>query len=88
MCLLKRYRLNSLHNTPMTRILLSLACLLYTLGTAAQAVEPASTKQEIAHLFTTLEASGCQIKCADNVVQPSAPWFQAVLVKYRISKVK
>lgn len=24
-----------------------------------------------------------QIKCADNVVQPSAPWFQAALMKYR-----
>ena len=24
-----------------------------------------------------------QIKCADNVVQASAPWFQAVLVRYR-----
>jgi hypothetical protein len=24
-----------------------------------------------------------QIKCADNVVQPSAPWFTAALMKYR-----
>ena len=24
-----------------------------------------------------------QIKCADNVVQPSAPWFTAALQKYR-----
>jgi hypothetical protein len=24
-----------------------------------------------------------QIKCADNVVQPSAPWFTAALLKYR-----
>jgi Family of unknown function (DUF5329) len=120
----------------MTRI--ALPTLLLLLGhffTAAQAAEPATTKQEIAHLFTTLEASGCQfnrngswygakeaaghltskykylqdkdlvpsaekfieraatesslsgkayqIKCADNVAQPSAPWFQAALVKYR-----
>ena len=93
------------------------------------------TKQEIAHLFSTLEASNCQfyrngswhvakdaslhlqskykylqdkdlvpsaekfieraatqssmsgkaylIKCADGAVQPSAPWFQAALLKYR-----
>ena len=101
----------------------------------AQAAEPPATKAEIAHLFTTLEASNCQfnrngtwysakeasahlgtkykylqdkdlvptaekfieraatqsslsgkaylIKCADNVVQPSAPWFKATLEKYR-----
>ena len=24
-----------------------------------------------------------QIKCADNVVQPSAPWLQSALLKYR-----
>ena len=24
-----------------------------------------------------------QIKCADSVVQPSAPWFTAALIKYR-----
>jgi Family of unknown function (DUF5329) len=30
-----------------------------------------------------------QIKCADNVVQPSAPWFTAALVKYRAAlKIK
>jgi Family of unknown function (DUF5329) len=119
----------------MTRIILSLACLISTLGTIAQAAEPAATKTEIAHLFTTLETSGCQfnrngswygakeaaghlttkykylqdkdlvptaekfieraatqsslsgkayqIKCADGAAQPSAPWFQAALLKYR-----
>ncbi len=30
-----------------------------------------------------------QIRCADNVVQPSAPWFTAALLKYRSTlKVK
>jgi Family of unknown function (DUF5329) len=120
----------------MIRIALpTLLLLLASFFTAAQAAEPAATKQEIAHLFTTLEASGCQfnrngswygakeaaghltskykylqdkdlvpsaekfieraatesslsgkayqIKCADNVAQPSAPWFQAALAKYR-----
>jgi Family of unknown function (DUF5329) len=119
----------------MTRTALSLLFLLSGFFSAAQAAEPASTKQEIVHLFSTLEASNCQfnrnglwygakeaaghlqmkysylqskdlvpsaekfieraatesslsgkayqIKCADNVVQPSAPWFQAALVKYR-----
>lgn len=115
--------------------------LLASLFTPALAAEPATTKAEIAHLFTALETSNCQfnrngswygakeasahlqtkykylqdkdlvssaekfieraatkssfsgkayqIKCADNVVQPSAPWFTAVLVKYRsTSKVK
>jgi hypothetical protein len=109
--------------------------LLSALAISAQAAEPAATKQEIAHLFGTLETSGCQfyrngswyvskdasahlqskykylqdkdlvpstekfieraatessmsgkayqIKCADNVAQPSAPWFQAALLKYR-----
>jgi Family of unknown function (DUF5329) len=102
---------------------------------SARAAEPVATKLEIAHLFSTLEASNCQffrngtwhvtkdasahlhskyrylqdndlvayaekfieraatesslsgkayqIKCADGVVQPSGPWFQAALVKYR-----
>ena len=101
----------------------------------AQAAESAATKIEIAHLFSTLEASNCQfyrngswyvtkdasthlqskyrylqdkdlvpsaekfieraatesslsgkayqIKCADGVVHPSAPWFQAALLRYR-----
>ena len=101
----------------------------------AQAAEPAVTKAEIAHLFSTLEASNCQfyrngtwyvpkdasahlhskyrylqdndlvpsaekfieraatesslsgkayqIKCADNVVQNSSPWFKAALLRYR-----
>ncbi|MDO8772273.1 MAG: DUF5329 domain-containing protein, partial [Burkholderiaceae bacterium] len=34
--------------------------LLSTLSSATQAAEPLATKQEIAHLFTTLEASNCQ----------------------------
>ena len=33
---------------------------LLLLSTLAQAAEPTATKQEIAHLFTTLENSGCQ----------------------------
>ena len=109
--------------------------LLASFFTIAQAAEPAATKAEIAHLFTTLETSGCQfnrndswygakeaaghlttkykylqdkelvpsaekfieraatqsslsgkayqIKCADGNAQPSAPWFQVALVKYR-----
>ena len=113
-----------------------LAIILFLLITlSAQAAEPAATKSEIAHLFTTLETSNCQfnrngswysakeasghlgtkykylqdkdlvpsaekfieraatesslsgkayqIKCADNVAQPSAPWFKAALEKYR-----
>jgi Family of unknown function (DUF5329) len=123
----------------MTRITLCLILLFSSFFTAAQAAEPAATRLEIAHLFTTLEASNCQfnrngtwygakdasghlqtkykylqdkdlvptaekfieraatesslsgkayqIKCGDGVVQPSAPWFQATLVKYRTSKV-
>jgi hypothetical protein len=123
------------HKQAMTRITLSILFLLFGLFSAVQAAEPANTKVEIAHLFTTLETSGCmfnrngswhdakeaaahlhtkyaylqnlnlvpstekfieraatessfsnkayQIKCADNVVQPSAPWFLAVLLKYR-----
>jgi Family of unknown function (DUF5329) len=119
----------------MTKNALSLLFLLTGVFSVAQAAEPAATQQEIAHLFTTLETSGCQfnrngswhdakeasahlstkykylqnlnlvpsaekfieraatessfsnrayqIKCADNVVQSSAPWFTAALVKYR-----
>lgn len=119
----------------MTRITLSLLFLLSGSFTAAQAAESATTKAEIAHLFTVLETSNCQfnrngfwhdakdaathlhtkyqylqnlnlvsstekfinraasessfsnkayqIKCADNVVQRSAPWFTAALLKYR-----
>jgi Family of unknown function (DUF5329) len=32
---------------------------------------------------SSLSSKAYQIKCADNVVQPSGPWFQAVLLKYR-----
>jgi Family of unknown function (DUF5329) len=32
---------------------------------------------------SSLSGKAYQIKCADNVVQPSGPWFQAVLLKYR-----
>lgn len=32
---------------------------------------------------SSMSGKAYQIKCADNVVQPSAPWFQAALVKYR-----
>ena len=108
---------------------------LLLLSALAHAAEPQATKSEIAHLFTTLEASTCQfnrngswysakeasghlatkykylqdkdlvpsaekfieraatgsslsgkayqIKCADMAVQPSGPWFQAVLEKNR-----
>lgn len=126
----------------MTKIFLSLAFLLSPFcWSPAQAAESATTKQEIAHLFSTLETSNCQfnrngswhdakeasahlhkkykylqgkdlvpsaekfieraatassfsgkayqIKCADNVVQASSPWFQAALVKYRTTaKIK
>lgn len=44
----------------MTRITFSLILLLSTITMSAQATEPQATKQEIAHLFTTLEASNCQ----------------------------
>ena len=116
-----------------TALMLFLILVLFT--HSARAAEPAVTKQEIAHLFSTLVASNCQfnrngtwyvakdasahlqskyrylqdndlvpsaekfieraatesslsgkayqIKCADGVVQPSGPWFQAALVKYR-----
>ena len=119
----------------MTRITLSLALLLSSFFTAAQAAEPVATKAEIAHLFTALETSNCQfnrngtwygakeasahlqtkykylqdkdlvpstekfieraatessfsgkayqIKCANIAAQPSAPWFQTLLQKYR-----
>jgi Family of unknown function (DUF5329) len=119
----------------MKRFTFSLIVLFSGFFNAAQAAEPAVTKQEIAYLFSTLVASDCQfnrngtwyvakdasahlqskyrylqdndlvpsaekfieraatesslsgkayqIKCADNVVQPSAPWFQVALVKYR-----
>jgi Family of unknown function (DUF5329) len=121
----------------MTKILLCALIWLSTLFSSAQAAESATTKAEIAHLFTVLETSNCQfnrngswhdakeasahlstkykylqnlhlvpsaekfieraatessfsnrayqIKCADNVVQPSAPWFTAALLKYRNS---
>ena len=111
-------------------------CIAYlTFFGLCQAAESVVTKQEIAHLFSILEASNCQfyrngswhvakdaslhlqskykylqdkdlvpssekfieraatqssmsgkayqIKCADGVVQPSAPWFQVALLKYR-----
>ena len=32
---------------------------------------------------SSLSGKAYQIKCADNVVQPSAPWFTAALEKYR-----
>ena len=119
----------------MTQITLFALLLLSSFFTTAQAAEPPATKVEIAHLFTTLEASNCQfnrngswysakeasghlttkykylqdkdlvpsaekfieraatesslsgkayqIKCADGVAQPSAPWFKAALDKYR-----
>ena len=119
----------------MTRTTLPLMFLLSTITMSAHAAEPQATKSEIAHLFTTLEASTCQfnrngswysakeasshlatkykylqdkdlvpsaekfieraatgsslsgkayqIKCADMAVQPSGPWFQAVLEKNR-----
>lgn len=44
----------------MTRFTFPLAFLLSSFFTAAQAAEPATTKQEIAHLFSTLETSSCQ----------------------------
>jgi hypothetical protein len=44
----------------MTRITLSLAFLLCSFFSAAQAAESATTKLEIAHLFTVLENSNCQ----------------------------
>jgi Family of unknown function (DUF5329) len=122
----------------MTRTALFLIFLLSGFFGTAQASEPATTKVEIAQLFTALETSNCQfnrngtwyvakeasahlqtkykylqdkdlvpsaekfieraatessfsgkayqIKCADNVSQASAPWFFAVLNKYRNSK--
>ena len=123
----------------MTRLIFILTLLFAGILTRAHAVELPTTKAEIAHLFSTLEASNCQfnrngtwhsskeasahlstkykylqdkdlvptaekfieraatesslsgkayqIKCAEGVVQPSAPWFQAILLKYR-GKVK
>ena len=44
----------------MTRITLSLIFLLTGFFTPTQAAEPPATKQEITHLFATLEASSCQ----------------------------
>ena len=32
---------------------------------------------------SSLSGKAYQIKCADGVAQPSAPWFKAALVKYR-----
>jgi hypothetical protein len=125
----------------MKQLTFTLALLLSSLFTPAQAAEPAVTKTEIAQLFTALETSNCQfnrngtwysakeasahlqtkykylqdkdlvpsaekfieraatessfsgkayqIKCADNVVQTSSPWFQAALAKYRsTAKIK
>lgn len=121
----------------MTFKIISIVILLMNMAFIAHAAEPVATKSEIAHLFTTLEASTCQfnrngswynakeaashlntkykylqdkdmvptaekfieraatgsslsgkaylIKCADAVVQPSGPWFQAVLEKYRVA---
>jgi Family of unknown function (DUF5329) len=120
--------------------LLTIIGLLFTIATTSFAAEPATSKQEIAHLFNALEASNCQfnrngtwysakeasahlqtkykylqdkdlvpstekfieraatessfsgkayqIKCADNVVQASSPWFTGVLVKYRTGAKK
>jgi hypothetical protein len=124
-------------NSPLRKLssILTISFLLATFMASVHAAESATTKQEIAHLFTSLESSGCQfsrngswygakeaaghlqtkyqylqdkdmvpsaekfieraatqsslsgkayqIKCADNVTQPSAPWFQAALLKYR-----
>lgn len=44
-----------------------------------------STEKFIERAATESSLSGkaYQIKCADNVVQPSAPWFTAALLKYR-----
>ncbi|MBK9339228.1 MAG: DUF5329 family protein [Rhodoferax sp.] len=48
--------------------------------TAEKFIERAATE-------SSLSGKAYQIKCADGVVQPSAPWFQAILLKYR-GKVK
>ena len=50
-----------------------------------------STEKFIERAATESSFSGkaYQIKCADNVVQASSPWFQAVLDKYRnVKKTK
>ncbi len=44
--------------------------------TAEKFIERAATE-------SSLSGKAYQIKCADGVVQPSAPWFQAILIKYR-----
>lgn len=44
----------------MTKNTLALILLLSSVFSFAQAAEPAATKAEIAHLFSTLEASNCQ----------------------------
>ena len=44
--------------------------------TAEKFIERAATE-------SSLSGKAYQIKCADGVVQPSAPWFQAILMKYR-----
>ena len=44
----------------MTRLKLSLILLLTSFIATCYAAESTATKQEIAHLFTTLENSGCQ----------------------------
>ena len=44
--------------------------------TAEKFIERAATE-------SSLSGKAYQIKCADGVVQPSAPWFQAILLKYR-----
>jgi hypothetical protein len=38
---------------------------------------------ELAATESSFSNRAYQIKCADNVVQPSAPWFTAALIKYR-----
>lgn len=48
--------------------------------TAEKFIERAATE-------SSLSGKAYQIKCAEGVVQPSAPWFQAILLKYR-GKVK
>ena len=44
--------------------------------TAEKFIERAATE-------SSLSGKAYQIKCADNVAQPSAPWFKAALEKYR-----
>lgn len=44
--------------------------------TAEKFIERAATE-------SSLSGKTYQMKCADNVAQPSAPWFRAALDKYR-----